>query len=120
MGEESIFTKIIKGDIPADLVYQDDECICIKDISPQAPTHVLIIPRKPIPRLADATEADKALLGHLMLKTGDIARMLGVEEAFRIMINNGEGAGQTVFHLHLHLLANKKFSEDSLGSIDSN
>ena len=115
MGEESIFIKIMQGDIPAEVVYQDDDCICIKDIQPQAPTHVLIIPRKPIPRLADASTSDKALLGHLMLKAGDIARMLGVDDAFRIVINNGEAAGQTVFHLHLHLLADKEFSENSLG-----
>lgn len=115
MAEESIFIKIMKGDIPADLVYQDDHCICIKDIKPQAPTHVLIIPRKPIPRLVDASAADKTLLGHLMLKAGEIARLLGVEDAFRLVINNGEDAGQTVFHLHLHLLADKAFSEESLG-----
>jgi len=110
----SIFTKIINGDIPADILYQDEHCICIKDIQPQAPTHVLVIPRKPIPRLVDATEADKALLGHLMLSVGEIARNLGVDEAFRVCINNGEMAGQTVFHLHIHILAGKKFKENSL------
>ena len=115
MSDETIFTKIINGDIPADIVYQDDLCICINDISPQAPTHVLVIPKKPIPRLADATDEDKALLGHLMLSVGNIAKQLGVEDAFRVVINNGEAAGQTVFHLHLHILANKKFSEGSLG-----
>ncbi|WNO10370.1 histidine triad nucleotide-binding protein [Teredinibacter sp. KSP-S5-2] len=115
MAEETIFTKIMNGDIPADIVYEDDDCICINDISPKAPTHVLVIPRKPIPRLADATTEDKALLGQLMLKVGDIARQLGVDEAFRVVINNGEAAGQTVFHLHIHILANKTFSESSLG-----
>jgi len=115
MTEETVFSKIIKGDIPADILYEDDECICIKDIHPQAPTHLLVIPRKAIPRLADATDEDKTLLGHLLLKVGDIARKLGVDEAFRVVINNGEGAGQTVFHLHFHILANKKFSEASLG-----
>lgn len=115
MTEESIFSKIIKGDIPADILFEDEECICIKDISPKAPTHLLVIPRKPIPRLADATEEDKALLGHILLKIGDIARKLGVDEAFRVIVNNGEDAGQTVFHLHFHILANKKFSEGSLG-----
>ncbi|WP_086930200.1 histidine triad nucleotide-binding protein [Agarilytica rhodophyticola] len=114
MAEETIFTKIINGDIPADIVYQDELCICIKDINPQAPTHVLVIPRQPIPRLVDANEEDKALLGHLMISVGTIAKQLGVEDAFRVLINNGEDAGQTVFHLHLHILANKKFSEDSL------
>lgn len=115
MSEATIFGKIINGEIPADILYEDDECICIKDIHPQAPTHLLVIPRKAIPRLADASEEDKALLGHLLLKIGDIARKLGVDEAFRVVINNGAGAGQTVFHLHLHILANKKFSEGSLG-----
>ncbi len=115
MSEESIFSKIINGNIPADIVYEDDQCICIKDINPQAPTHVLVIPRKPIPRLVDAGEEDKALMGHLMIVVGNIAKQLGVEEAFRVVINNGEAAGQTVFHLHLHILANKTFSEGSLG-----
>ena len=115
MSEDTLFTKIINGEIPADIVYQDDLCICIKDIQPAAPTHVLIIPRKPIPKLADASQEDKALLGHLMMCVGDIARELGVEDAFRVVINNGEKAGQTVFHLHIHLLANKQFTEGSLG-----
>ncbi|TVZ39785.1 histidine triad (HIT) family protein [Alteromonadaceae bacterium 2753L.S.0a.02] len=115
MSEPTLFTRIINGEIPADIVYQDDQCICIKDIHPQAPTHVLVIPRKPIPRLVDATEDDKALLGHLMLSVGEIARHLGVDEAFRVVINNGEAAGQTVFHLHLHILGNKTFAEGSLG-----
>jgi histidine triad (HIT) family protein len=115
MSEVSIFTKIIQGDIPSQFIYQDEFCVCIKDISPQAPTHVLIIPRKPVPKLAEATAEDQALLGHLLLKAGDIARLLGVEDAFRLIINNGAGAGQTVFHLHIHLLANKKFKEGELG-----
>jgi len=115
MAEKTIFSKIIDGEIPADILYQDENCICINDINPQAPTHLLVIPRKPIPRLVDATEEDKSLLGHLMLKVGEIARSVGVEEAFRVIINNGENAGQTVFHLHLHILANKAFNEGSLG-----
>ncbi len=111
MSEETIFTKIINGEISSEKLYEDDQCICIRDISPQAPTHILLIPRKPIPRLADASEEDKALLGHLMLKAGDIAKELGVDDAFRLIINNGANAGQTVFHLHLHILAGKAFSE---------
>ena len=114
MGETSIFTKIMQGEIPADIVYEDDDCICINDIQPQAPVHVLIIPRKPITKLADASEEDQALLGKLMLRAGDIARKLGVAEGFRLIINNGEQAGQTVFHLHLHLLAAKTFEEGSM------
>ena len=115
MSEESIFTKIINGVISADILYQDDDCICVKDISPRAPTHVLVIPRKPIERLVDATDDDTALLGRLMLKVGTIARKLGIEDAFRVVINNGADAGQTVFHLHLHILAGKTFSESELG-----
>ena len=111
MAEETLFTKIINGEIPSDKVYEDDECICIRDISPQAPTHLLVIPRKPIPRLVDATEADHALLGHLLLKVSEIARKAGVDDAFRVIINNGANAGQTVFHLHLHILAGQSFSE---------
>jgi histidine triad (HIT) family protein len=109
--EDSIFTKIINGVIPSDIIYQDEYCICIRDISPQAPTHILLIPKKPIPRLIDATLEDQQILGHLMLKAGDIAEALGVGDAFRVIINNGANAGQTVFHLHLHLLAGQTFSE---------
>tara|TARA_R110001592_G_scaffold363341_1_gene684434 strand:- start:59284 stop:59634 length:351 start_codon:yes stop_codon:yes gene_type:complete len=115
MPEETLFTKIMNGDIPADIVYEDEYCIAIKDIAPKAPTHLLVIPRKPIPRLVDASLEDKALLGHLMLAVGDIAKKAGVDEAFRVVINNGAGVGQTVFHLHLHILGNKAFSEDNLG-----
>lgn len=111
MTEETIFTKIINGDLPADILYEDDDCFCIRDIAPQAPTHLLVIPRKPMPRLVDATSEDKALLGHLMLKVGDIARELGVDDAFRLIVNNGANAGQTVFHLHLHILAGKPMPE---------
>ncbi len=116
MSEPTIFSKIIAGEIPSEKLYEDDDCICIKDISPKAPTHVLLIPKKPIPRLADATAEDQQLLGKLMLTAGDIARQLGIDEAFRLVINNGAEAGQTVFHLHLHILGNKTFTEnDGLG-----
>ncbi len=111
MSEETIFTKIINGDISSEKLYEDEHCICIRDIAPQAPTHLLVIPRKPIPRLADATEDDKTLLGHLLLSVGDIARQVGVDDAFRVIINNGANAGQTVFHLHLHILAGTTFKE---------
>lgn len=115
MSEPSIFTRIMNGEIPADKVYEDDECICIKDIAPKAPVHVLLIPRKPIPRLVDATDEDQALLGRLMVKAGEIAKELGVGDAFRLVVNNGEEVGQTVFHLHLHILGGKLFNEEQLG-----
>lgn len=115
MTEETLFSKIIKREIPADIVFEDELCVCIKDISPKAPIHVLLIPRKPIPRLVDAGEADRELLGHLMTRVGIIAKELGIDEAFRVVINNGADAGQTVFHLHLHILGDKSFSEEQLG-----
>ena len=110
----TLFEKIIARDIPADVVFENDHCIVIKDINPAAPVHVLIIPKKPIPKLADAESEDQALLGHLMLTAGEVARQLGVEEGFRLIVNNGEGGGQTVFHLHLHLLAGRDFTEAQL------
>ena len=109
MAEDTIFGKITRGEIPSDFVYEDELCVAINDINPQAPTHVLIIPRKPIPRLVDAGPEDQELLGHLMLTAKKIALQLGVDEACNLFVNNGADAGQTVFHLHLHLLAGRKF-----------
>jgi histidine triad (HIT) family protein len=111
----TVFTKIINHELPADIVYEDEQCVVFKDIHPQAPTHVLIVPKKEIPRLADAGEEDEALLGHLLLTVGKVARQLGVDEAFRVMIANGSDAGQTVFHLHLHLMAGRRTQESELG-----
>lgn len=105
----TLFGKIVKREIPADVVYEDDQCMAVRDINPQAPTHVLIIPKKEIPTLADAKPEDQALLGHLMLAAAKIAHQLGVEKAFRIVINNGAESGQSVFHLHVHLLAGRPF-----------
>jgi histidine triad (HIT) family protein len=107
----TIFSRIIAREIPADIVYEDEHCLAFKDIHPQAPVHILVVPKKELARLADAQPGDQALLGHLLLAIGKIARQLGVEDAFRVMISNGEEAGQTVFHLHLHLLAGKRFRE---------
>ncbi len=115
--DKTIFAKIIDGEIPSQKLYEDELAIVIQDINPQAPTHVLIVPKATdIPRLADANESHQALLGHLLLVAGKIARQLGVDDAFRLVINNGAEAGQTVFHLHLHILANKTFDEGSLGN----
>ena len=105
----TIFTKIINREIPADIVYEDDLCLAFRDVNPQAPTHVLLIPKKEIPRLVDATPEDQALLGHLMITANKIAQQLGVGDAFRLAVNNGADAGQSVFHLHLHLLAGRAF-----------
>ena len=114
--EKTVFTRIIDGEIPTEKLYEDKHCIVIQDINPQAPTHVLLIPKTTdMPRLADAQEQHQALLGHLLLVAGKVARQLGVDDAFRLVINNGAGAGQTVFHLHLHILANQSFDESSVG-----
>lgn len=107
---ETLFTKIINREISADIVYEDDKCLAFNDINPQAPTHILIIPKKPIPKLADASDEDQAILGHLLLQAKFIANDIGIGDAYRLVINNGESAGQTVFHLHVHLLAGRAFS----------
>ena len=108
MASKTIFQKIIEKEIPSEFIYEDDLCIVINDINPQAPLHLLIIPKKPLSRLSDAEEKDLNLLGHLMLVAGNMSRKFNVEDAFNIVINNGEKAGQTVFHLHIHLLAGNK------------
>ncbi|MBQ82700.1 MAG: histidine triad nucleotide-binding protein [Gammaproteobacteria bacterium] len=107
---DSIFQKIIDKEIPAEILFEDDKCLVFKDINPIAPIHVLIIPKKPIEKISDSKKEDTELLGYLLLKAGDIARELGVEEAFRLVVNNGAGAQQTVFHLHIHLIAGREFS----------
>ncbi|MEM8544260.1 MAG: histidine triad nucleotide-binding protein [Cyanobacteria bacterium P01_H01_bin.119] len=108
MSEDTIFGKIIRKEIPADIVYEDDFCLAFKDITPQAPTHILVIPKKPIPKLADAVPEDKELLGHLLLTVKAIADQLNLaEDGYRVVINTGQNGGQTVFHLHLHLLGGR-------------
>lgn len=107
---ETLFSKIIDREIPADIVYEDDQCLAFRDINPQAPMHILLIPKKPIERLVDGQPEDQPILGHLLLTAGQIAREQGYGDAFRLVINNGAGAQQTVFHLHLHLLGGKEFT----------
>jgi histidine triad (HIT) family protein len=111
---DTIFGKITRGEIPSEFLYEDEHCVVIQDIHPQAPTHVLIIPRKPIPRLVDAQTTDSELLGHLLLVAGRVANDLGVGDGFRLVINNGADGGQTVFHLHLHILAGRTLAEGEL------
>ena len=95
---ETIFEKIINKEIPAEIVYEDEQCLAFKDVNPQAPIHILIIPKQSIAKIADAKNDDQSILGHLLLKAGEIADQLGVKDAFRLVVNNGENAGQTVFH----------------------
>ena len=106
----TLFEKIINKEIPAEIIYEDDISIVIKDINPQAPTHLLIIPKKVIPKLSDASTEDQDILGHLMLVAGKIAKQLELDETFRLVINNGAKAGQSVFHLHLHLLSGRSLN----------
>ncbi|MEM9088836.1 MAG: histidine triad nucleotide-binding protein [Cyanobacteria bacterium P01_F01_bin.53] len=107
MTEDTIFSKIIRKEIPADIVYEDDLCLAFRDITPQAPTHILVIPKKPIPKLADTQTDDKALLGHMLFTVSEIARQEKLENGYRVVINTGEEGGQTVFHLHMHLLGGR-------------
>ena len=106
---ETIFTKIINKEIPADVVYEDDLSLAFRDINPQAPVHILIIPKKPLPTLNEAETADEELLGHLMLVANKVAAGEGVDD-FRLVLNNGAGAGQEVYHMHFHLLAGRSFT----------
>ena len=107
---DTIFQKILNKEINADIVYEDEKSLVFRDINPVAPTHLLIIPKKQIEKISDANEEDQNLLGHLFLVAGRIAKELGIENAFRLVVNNGAGAQQTVFHLHIHLLADREFN----------
>jgi len=104
---KTLFEKIIAKELPAQFVYEDAECVVIKDINPGAPVHLLVIPRKVIPMLSEATDADRSLLGHLMMVAGKVAADAGFGAALRVATNNGAEAGQSVFHLHLHVLAGR-------------
>jgi histidine triad (HIT) family protein len=108
MSGDTIFGKIIRKEIPANIVYEDDLCLAFTDVNPQAPTHILVIPKQPIPKLSDAAPADKELLGHLLLTVNQVADQAGLtENGYRVVINTGTDGGQTVFHLHLHLLGGR-------------
>ena len=105
---ETIFSKIIRREIPADIVYEDDLALAFNDIQPQAPVHILVIPKKPIPQLADAESQGHALMGHLLLTVKRVAEQAGLSNGYRVVINNGDDGGQTVPHLHLHILGKRQ------------
>lgn len=110
-GEDTIFSKIIRKEIPADVVYETESVLAFRDVNPQAPVHILIIPKKPIVNIAGAKPEDREVLGELLLAAAGIAEKEGLRESgYRIVTNSGAGAGQTVFHLHLHLLGGRGFS----------
>lgn len=108
MAEETIFSKIIRGEIPANIVFQDDTVTAFRDISPQAPTHILIIPNKLIPTVNDVTAEDEQVLGHLFVVAAKIAQQEGIaEDGYRLVMNCNKHGGQEVFHIHMHLLGGK-------------
>jgi len=103
----TLFEKIIAREIPADIIYEDDVCLAFRDISPQAPTHCLVVPKKPIPRVAEATGEDQATLGHLLLTAAKVAVQEDLGTGYRVVINNGPDGGETVPHLHAHVLGGR-------------
>ena len=104
---DCLFCKIARKEIPADIVYEDDDVLAFRDIRPQAPVHVLVIPKRHIASLADLTQEDKDVMGHVTLVASRLARDLGVSEGYRVVINCGKDAGQSVFHIHMHLLGGR-------------
>ncbi len=108
---KTLFEKIVAREIPAAIVYEDDFVLAFKDIKPQAPVHVLIVPKQPIPRISEAKPSDHQVLGHLLLKAGEVARQLGLERSgYRLVFNNGPDAGEAVPHLHCHILGGRSMS----------
>ncbi|MFH1922235.1 MAG: histidine triad nucleotide-binding protein [Planctomycetota bacterium] len=108
MAEKTIFKKIIDREIPAEIVYEDELCLAFRDITPQAPTHVLVIPKKEIPSVDDIAEEDESLIGHLFVVVRKIAAELGLGDGYRTVVNCGPNAGQEVYHLHVHLLGGRR------------
>ncbi len=104
---ETIFTKIIRREIPASIIFEDDLCVAFRDIAPQAPVHLLVVPKEPVADLASAGRSRESLLGHLLQVSAKVAEQEGIGRGFRVVINNGADAGQTVFHLHLHVLGGR-------------
>lgn len=104
---KTLFERIIEREIPAKIEHEDEQCIVIHDIDPQAPTHLLVIPKQVIPRISEAVEADESVLGHLLLTAAMVARTLDLENGFRIVINSGVDGGETVPHLHVHVLGGR-------------
>ena len=110
MAQKTIFKKIIDGEIPADVVYEDDQCLVFRDIDPRAPTHLVVIPKKEIPAVDAIVEADEQIVGHLFVVMAKVAAELGLSEGYRVVTNCGPDAGQEVMHLHFHLLGGRSFT----------
>ena len=110
MPEPTLFQKILSGEIPAKIIHEDDHAFVIHDINPQAPVHMLVIPKKPVPRLAETGEAEQALLGHLLLVARKMARDLNLENGYRVIINNGPDGGESVPHMHVHVMGGRRMN----------
>ncbi|XP_005097214.2 histidine triad nucleotide-binding protein 1 [Aplysia californica] len=110
IGEPTIFSKIIDKSIPADILYEDERCLAFSDVSPQAPVHFLVIPKKIIPMLSLADDTDEMLLGHLLVVAKDVAQKQGLEKGYRVVINNGPDGSQSVYHLHIHVLGGRQMN----------
>ncbi|MDQ1729841.1 MAG: histidine triad family protein [Pyrinomonadaceae bacterium] len=108
--EDCLFCRIVAQEIPAEVVHQDERALVIRDLNPQAPTHLLVIPREHLESLDDASQTDEALLGHLLRVAARVANAAGLESGYRTVINNGAGAGQSVFHLHVHVLGGRELN----------
>ncbi|XP_049927135.1 histidine triad nucleotide-binding protein 1 [Epinephelus moara] len=106
-GGDTIFGKIVRKEIPANFLYEDDQCVAFPDVAPQAPTHILVVPKKPIVQLSQAEDDDAALLGHMMIVARKCAKDAGLTKGYRIVINDGPDGGQSVYHIHLHVLGGR-------------
>ena len=104
---DTIFMKIINKEIPSDIIHEDDECVAFRDVNPQAPVHFLVVPRKPIPKLQDLSPEDEGLIGHIHRVITQLAEQEGIAEGYRVVVNSGPSAGQSVFHLHFHVLGGR-------------
>ncbi len=105
----TLFEQIVNREVPAQIIHEDDQCVAFRDINPQAPTHVLVIPKKAIPRLGEATDSDETLLGHLLLTAAEVAKREGIaENGYRLVVNQGWHAGESVPHLHVHVLGGRQ------------
>ncbi|KAG8176163.1 hypothetical protein JTE90_012953 [Oedothorax gibbosus] len=109
-GDDTIFGKIVRGEIPTKFIYEDDKCVAFNDINPEAPVHILVVPRKPIVQLSSAEEEDGPLIGHLLLVARKVAKEAGLEKGFRIVINDGPEGGQSVYHLHVHVFGGRRLT----------
>ncbi|KAG7173296.1 histidine triad nucleotide-binding protein 1-like [Homarus americanus] len=107
-GGDTIFGKILQGEIPSEFIYEDDQCVAFKDVAPQAPVHFLVIPRKHVAMLSDVEDSDEQLLGHLMMVAQKVAKEQGLDQGFRLVVNNGKEGAQSVYHLHLHVMGGRQ------------